>query len=465
MTIRTYIESAKEHINHLLVLLREKSQHLVPQSHDPETEFFPAALEIQETPPSPIGRTIAWAIMLFFIIAVIWAIIGKVDIVATAQGKIIPSGRVKVIQPLEIGVIRGIQVTEGQQVNKGDVLIELDPTSTEADKERLSKEFATAQQEHLRLQILGHIIQQQKQSSRSSLKDPIQREILDNQISEYTNRLAALDSQIKRRQAELVSTQQLVKKLEGTLPLISKRVKSLKSLSGKKLVAEHAYLELEEERIVQQQDLAAQRSRLTEIKAGIDEARQQREAVIAEYRSKTLSDLAESERKLSAVEQELIKAEQRTTLQKLTAPVDGVVQQLAVHTVGGVVTPAQQLMLIVPQEQNLEVEAFVANKDIGFVRNGQTAEIKVETFPFTRYGTIDAEILNVSNDAISDENLGLVYAARVLMKKSVMQVGDKLVNLTPGMAVTVEVKTGKRRLIEFFLSPLLRYKDESIKER
>lgn len=152
-------------------------------------------------------------------------------------------------------------------------------------------------------------------------------------------------------------------------------------------------------------------------------------------------------------------------MQKLTAPVDGVIQQLAIHTVGGVVTPAQQLMLVVPRNNLLEVEAFVQNKEIGFVETGQKAEIKIETFPFTRYGTIDAEIINISNDAIADENLGLVYAARVLMKESVIQVGQKLVNLTPGMAVTVEVKTGKRKLIDFLMSPLLRYKDESMRER
>ena len=153
------------------------------------------------------------------------------------------------------------------------------------------------------------------------------------------------------------------------------------------------------------------------------------------------------------------------TLQKLTAPVAGKVHQLAVHTIGGVVTPAQELMHIVPIAGNLEVEAWLPNKDIGFVEDGQPAVLKVETFPFTLYGTIDAEVINVSNDATPDERLGLVYAMRVKMHQTTMQVKEKIVNLSPGMAVTVEVNMGKRRLIEFLLSPLLKYKNEAMRER
>ena len=229
--------------------------------------------------------------------------------------------------------------------------------------------------------------------------------------------------------------------------------------------AEQTWLELEEQRIEQQQELAALKSRTDQVEASIREAREQRVALDAEFRGRLLTKLAETERRIDQLQQERVKASQRRDLKRMTAPVGGVVQQLAVHTIGGVVTPAQELMKIVPESESLEVEAWVLNKDIGFVQEGQAAEVKIETFPFTRYGTIDAEMLDVSNDAITDEHKGLVYAARVLMKDSVIRVGEKLVNLTPGMAVTVEVKTGKRRLIEFILSPLLRYKSESLGER
>ena len=438
-----------------------------------ELEFLPAVLEIQESPPSPLGRTLLWVFVAFFIIAIAWAIIGKIDIVAVAQGKIIPGDRIKVIQPLEIGTVRAIHVQEGQTVAQGDPLIELDATSSGADQQRLRNELMTAQLDAARLRALSAsgsasntpetslILPAQADRAQAAL----QKHMLRNQIEEQAARLSALDSAITQRQAEYATTQDTVAKLEATLPLITQRTQSLKNLADKKLVAENTWLELEQQRLEQHHDLATQRNRLKEITAAIASAEQQRLALHAEFRRTTLTELAKTAERITALHQELIKAQQRTTLQRLTAPVSGVVQQLAIHTVGGVVTPAQQLMVIVPNEHTLEVEALVQNKDIGFVHAGQAAEIKIETFPFTKYGIIDAQIRHISNDAIADEKLGLIYAARVLMKTSVINVDGKQVNLTPGMAVTVEIKTGKRRLIEYFLSPLLQYGQESVRER
>jgi hemolysin D len=165
------------------------------------------------------------------------------------------------------------------------------------------------------------------------------------------------------------------------------------------------------------------------------------------------------------LEQEHLKADTRGKLMKLTSPVDGTIQQLGVHTVGGVVTPAQPMMVIVPRDNALEVEAFVENKDVGFVKAGQDAEVKIETFQYTKYGTIHAKVISVSHDAINDEKRGLIYLARVKMDRSTINVDGSEVNLSPGMAVSAEVKTGKRRVIEYFLSPLLQYGHESLRER
>lgn len=434
-----------------------------------ELEFLPAVLEIQEAPPSPMGRMLGWALILLFALAVLWACIGKIDIVAVAHGKIIPGDRVKVIQPLEIGTVHAIHVHEGQAVNKGDILIELDATTSSADRERLAKELMAMKLEAGRLQSLSRNHGTIDPSDIPEDADPeqveLQQHILRGQLREQAARLAEVENAIKQRSAEYAVTQSIIEKLESTLPLITKRTEALRSLSDKKLASEQSYLELEQQRIETQQDLAAQRNHLHEVSAAQAAEEQKRTALESEFRRTVLTGLARARDNITALSQELIKAEQRTSEQRLIAPVSGVVQQLAVYTIGGVVTPAQQLMVIVPQEHALEVEAAVENQDIGFVRDGQSAEIKVETFPFTRYGTIDAEILHVSNDAITDEKRGLVYTARVLMKESVMQVEDRLVSLTPGMAVTVEIKTGKRRLIEYFLSPLLQYAQESIRER
>jgi hemolysin D len=225
------------------------------------------------------------------------------------------------------------------------------------------------------------------------------------------------------------------------------------------------YLAAEKQRVEETQELARQKEVLGQDLAALGEAQKNHQALVSEFQRTRMGELMADETKAASLAQELVKAEQRTGLQTLTAPIDGVVQQLAVHTVGGVVTPAQQLMVIVPREHQLEVEAWVENKDIGFVKPDQPVEIKVETFPFTRYGLIDGRIVSLSTDAVQLEKGVLAYAARVSMDRSTIQVEDKQVNLSPGMAVTAEIKTGKRRLIEFFLSPLLKSARESVRER
>lgn len=460
-----------------------------------ELEFLPAVLEIQETPPLPISRYILWAIMLFFTIAVAWACIGEVDIVSVAQGKIVPSGRVKVIQPLETGVVRQIHVKEGQHVNEGDVLIELDTTLTGADREQIKEQqltlkldrarlktlLAKIQETDLRSQETGDRIQKSESSnlnSESYILNPdllpeaaspeqirVMKQRLKSQLNEYNARNEALQDELKQRYAERGAVVQRIEQLDATIPLITERAKSLADLLKKDMVPRVQWLELEQERIEQVKEREVQKNNQAMIDAAIANIKQRIAAQKAEFETQLLIELADAENRIKAFDQELVKAEQRVTSQKLTAPVTGTVHQLAIHTIGGVVTPAQELMHIVPDEDAIEVEAWLPNKDIGFVHEGQAAEIKIETFPFTKYGTIDGEINILSNDATPDEHLGLVYATRVKMFETTMKVKEKIVNLTPGMAVTVEMNLGKRRLIEFLLSPLLRYKDESVRER
>jgi hemolysin D len=212
-------------------------------------------------------------------------------------------------------------------------------------------------------------------------------------------------------------------------------------------------------------DLRTQERRVSEFNAGIKELDARIEFTRSGFHRQVLEGLAEAERSVASTQQELIKAEIRATSRTILAPVDGVVQQLAVHNIGAVVTPAQDLMVIVPQNGALEVEALLENKDIGFVEVGQSTEIKIDTFPFTKYGTIAGQVVDLSNDAVSDEQRGLVYKMRVAMDRSEIDVNGRRVRLSPGMSVSVESKTGTRRLIEYFLSPLLRFADESVRER
>jgi len=436
-------------------------------------EFLPAVLEIQATPPLPISRYILWAIILFFIFTVVWASIGEVDIVGVAQGKIIPSGKIKIIQPLETGVVRSILVKEGERVEAGQPLIELDTTLAGADHLSIKEQQLVFKLDRVRqLTILNTLNKDQTSidhfnglSEATPEQIRLQKERARSSLNEYQAKIGALKDEQRQRQAERNAVDQRIQQLDATLPLITERAKSLEEMAKKNMLPRVQWLELEQERIEQVKERDVQKNNLDSLGAAIANINQRLAAQKAEFESQILTELADAENRIAAFEQEKVKAEKRVTLQKLIAPVSGKVHQLAVHTIGGVVTPAQELMHIVPDEDAVEVEAWLPNKDIGFVHEGQAAEIKVETFPFTKYGVIEAEILNVSNDATPDEYLGLVYAMRVKMHKTIMKVEEKMINLSPGMAVTVEVNLGKRRLIEYLLSPLLRYKDESVRER
>lgn len=436
-----------------------------------EAQFLPAALELQETPAAAAPRVAMWLLIVFAFIALLWAVFGHVDVVAVAQGKIVPNDRTKVIQPIETATVKAIKVTDGQAVKAGDVLIELDTTNAAADTTRIANDLLTARLQAARAKALLAAIASSNPPVLPDLSDVDQsrlaqeRRVLDGQYDEYQAKLARIDADIAKREAELRSTQEIIRKLEQTVPIARQRAHDFKDLVEKNFISKHGYLEKEQFRIEQEADLATQRSRIEELTAALQEGRSQRNALIAETKRLALDSLNEAEQKATAYGQELIKAESRGRLMTLKAPVDGTVQQLAVHTVGGVVMSAQALMMVVPKDNPIEVEAYVENKDIGFVNPGQEAVVKVETFPFTKYGTINARVVSVSSDAANDEKRGLIFPARVALGRATIQVENKTVNLSPGMAVTVEVKTAKRRVIEYFLSPLLQYKDESLRER
>ena len=427
-----------------------------------EHQFLPAVLEIQETPPSPLGRSIIWLIAVFFISTLIWALLGHIDIVAVASGKIIPNGHVKVIQSLEIGTVTAIHVKEGQHVNKGEGLIELDHHAVNAEIAQLTAEHRYAEQQIKRLRWLA---EQQKKNKPFKTPGEWDDPVLQSQWQEYRDRLSTLQSEKNKHQAEHGAARQQAEKLAAILPIITQRSANEKTLVDKKMFPRQQYMETEQQRLSTHYDLKSQHNRVHELKQTLAEIDAQIRHTRSDFAKTNLEKAEEAAHKIQNIQQELIKAQTRKKAQQLIAPTDGIVQQLVIHTVGGIVTPAQELMVIVPQSAELEIEAYVENKDIGFVYEGQTAAIKLDAFPFTKYGTLDGKIVDLSDDAISDEDKGLIYKARVSLKQSVMQIEGKQVKLGPGMAVSVEIKTGQRRLIEFFLAPLLKYKDESIRER
>jgi hemolysin D len=456
-----------------------------------ELAFLPAALEIVETPPSPIGRAIGATIVLVFCAALVWAWWGTIDIVASATGKILPGGRTKVVQPFETGVVRSIRVQDGQAVKAGDVLIELDPTANAAERDHMRNDLLA---ERLNIARLRAALAGGDDPAADFVPpadaDPdligTQRQLLLNQVTEHRAKIAALARQQAQKEAEHATTAATIHKLETIIPVVQSRVDIRKTLVEKELGSKLSYFEVVQLLVEQQEELRVQNSHLKETEAAVAAIRETRGQAAAEYRHSLSDELAKAGQKANGLAQDLIKAEQRTRLQLLTAPVDGVVQQLAIHTVGGVVTPAQAVLVIVPSDSRLEIEAMVSNRDIGFVHAGQEAEIKVDTFNFTRYGLLHGQVLTVSQDAVirdrqqdrssdrgqatqndSSEPKGqeLNYSARISLDRTRMQIDDRMVNLSPGMAVTVEIKTGSRMILSYLLSPLLRYRQETLRER
>jgi hemolysin D len=456
-----------------------------------ELAFLPAALEVIETPPSPVGRAIGASILAFFCLALAWAVFGQVDIVASAKGKIIPSGRTKVIQPFETGVVRAIHVRDGQVVKAGETLIELDSTMNNAEMKHYQSDLMAAKLDVARLQAEladgdDALANFQPPADASPESIALQRKFLLDQTAEHEEKLAVLDKQRQQKTAERNTVAAAIDKLEAVLPILGERVGMRKTLYEHNTGSRSDYLVLLQAFVEEQHDLDVEKRKADEATAAIAAIAEQRKQVIKGFRRERYGELVEAERKVKALSEDVVRTRHRASLQDLTSPVDGTVQQMAVHTVGGVVTPAQSLMVVVPNENQLQIEAMVNNRDVGFVRAGQDAQIKVDAFNFNRYGLIGGKVVDISPDAITRDkpsnngkgqgadaendssepsNQELVYAARVALDRTQMQVEDRTVDLEPGMAVTVEIKTGSRRIISYLLSPLMRFRQDALRER
>jgi hemolysin D len=415
--------------------------------NEQEAQFLPAALSLQEQPVSSTARLTGRILMAIVLVALLWSVLGHMDIIVNATGKIIPSGYTKTIESVDVASVRAVHVTEGQTVKAGDVLVELDTSAPDAEHDKASGDAMLATLQMARAQAMIHALDAPGNSHHGPQLSPMpyipaeqwqaaQRQ-LDGQYQDFLAKLTRLDGDIAH--------------FAQALPLATQRANDFKALSKDHDVSEHAWLEKEQARI----DLEGQ----------LQDAKNQRTALIAQTRKEAHDALTEGSKIAAASTQDARRAGEHSKLLQLTAPVDGTVQQLNVHTVGGVVPAAQPLMQIVPQSNTVEVEAFMENKDVGFVQEGQSAEVKIDAFDYTKYGTIPARVTHVSRDAIQDDKKGLIYAVKVALDQSAMNVEGRHLALSAGMSVNVEIKTGTRRVIEYLLSPLVQHQHESLNER
>lgn len=456
-----------------------------------EREFLPAALEIIETPVSPVGRIMMGVIGLLVVVAVVWATIGRIDIVATATGRIIPSGQIKLIQPLQLGVVKRIAVAEGDHVGANQVLVELDTTNNAADRDRYAHDLMQADLDIARLRAVL------SGSSSNFVAPPdsdpalidVARRQMAAQLAQVQAKLDDLDQQMVAKAAERDQAKATIAKIDASLPLLQQKLDIYNKLRATQFTSEVTRLDTERQLVEEKHDRDAAVEQVSGAVAQIASLTHQRSETDAEFRSQALDDLRKATQLASEQREELIKAAQLTGLQVLRSPVSGTVEQLAVHTIGGVVQPAQTLMVIVPDQSKLEVEAMLPNRDAGFVHAGETAELKIEAFNYTRYGLLHGVVRTVSRDALRNERdapkpdadqdalksnapnqqnatpSDTAYVARVTLNETSVQTEQGPMPLEPGMTVTAEIKTGERTLISYMLSPFMQYGHDALRER
>ena len=440
------------------------------EERDKETEFLPAILEVTETPPSPTGRLVMWSILLLVVIALAWSFLGHINEVAVAAGKVIPSGQVKTIQVKNKGIVKEINVTEGQMVHEGDVLVVLDPTTTSADYDSLKKRAAYYK---LDIQRLTAELTQQPFTPE---EDPdleahdlaAEMALYQSRTSDYrTQRQSRMDV-IDQKTARLQATQASYEKYAQVLVIEQEKEARLIDLSEQNAISEFQLLEQQSRTIEYAKNAQAQLDEINSIRAEIAEAQQNLANVDASYHKDIMTALVEAKKEYYSVTEAIKKADEDSRMATIYAPISGRVYNLNIHTLGGIVTDAQPLMQIVPEDVKLEFEVYADNKDIGFIKVGQEAEVKFETFNFQKFGMYKAEVMEISADAVNEPNNPQQDKKFKLIldpTSNDINVYGNPAKIEIGMNVSAEIKIKEKRIIDFFLDPFRRYTSEALRER
>ena len=435
-------------------------------------EFLPAAEEIIETPAAPFGAVVIWLTTILLVLALAWAYLGQIDIVAVGNGRVSTEGSVKVVQSASYGVVKRITAQEGQRVHKGDVLVELDKTT--AEKELVtttqSLNIARAERDILRRLAMGNgaddIINSAGVSDEAKA---VLREFTASQLALASAKEQALKGSIASHQRQLQFNQQTKAQLEGEAQKLKDRQTKVKQKLESANAIERIRLQNEldtlEQRITNANSAAtSQGQQVLQSQLTLAQAQSQSQVSLAETNSSIGGQVIAQEQRIAELENNLAKAKRALEQTTITAPVDGTILALNTRTIGGVVNVAERIAQIVPDNDLLYVDVTLDNQDVGFVRVGQRVVVKVATYPFQRYGYLEGTVENISPDAIQDEKKGLVYKAKVKLSGVNSSKKNRL-KLLPGMSVSAEITTGKRRIIEFFLDPLMTHIDDSLKVR
>ena len=440
------------------------------EEREKETEFLPAILEVTETPPSPTGRFVMWSLLALLVVALAWAFLGHINEVAIANGKVIPSGQAKTVQVKNKGIIKEINVTEGQMVQEGDVLIVLDPTTTSADYDNLKKRAAYYKLDIQRLtaELTGQSFVPERDPDLEAHDLAAELALYQSRTSDYQTQRQSRQDVIAQKRARLQATQSTYEKYSEGLKIAQDKESRLLQLIEENAISEFQLLEQQRETIEYAKNAQAELDEINSIQAEIAEAEQNLANVDASYRKDIMTSLVEAKKEYYSLTESIKKADEDSRMATIVAPTSGRVYNLDVHTIGGIVTDAQPLMQIVPDEVGLEFEVYADNKDIGFIKLGQNAEVKITTFNFQKFGMIDAKVEEISADAVDNsQDVEKHGKFKMLLKpdKDEVDVEGKPVKLAVGMTVSAEIIIKEKRIIDFFLDPFRQYTHEALRER
>lgn len=435
-----------------------------------ELEFMPAVLEITETPPDPIHGRLLYFIIILFISALAWSILGRMDVITTGMGKLVPGGYVKVIQSADGGIVQSIKVKDGDKVSKGDILIQFKQEDAIIARNKAHSDLMYQKsQVAYQTVYLNHIqkgnITPQMFSQIPAKQQAFYRQRLGLEMSVYKKTLESINHKRKKIKTDIQIANSRIIQYEKRLEVLNIKHKSITNLYKQKMKSKLEYKQSEQNILGVKQGIITQQQMIQGYQYSIRSLDADENKIRNDFENKAINALINQKERLKQSElnhQSASEVLKRTTI---TSPIDGVIEQLQVHTIGGVVKPVAVVATVVPHNTPLLAEVFIQNKDIGFVKVGQAVKVKIDSFQFTKYGYMTGKIKFISTDAQNHEHLGTAYKVKIALDTQTLTVNGQAIPLTAGMSLVAEIKTGKRRIIEYILSPLMKIKDEAFGER
>ena len=441
-------------------------------------DFAPGLLSIQESPPARLPRAVMYTVGVLFIVMLLWATIGKLDIIASAEGHLVPETYIKIVQPSDAGIVQEILVKEGEQVKQGQVLMRMDMQLAEADTRTIGNELAlrSLQLRRIDAELAGQGLVKKREDP-NDLFGQIESQYRDRRSS-YTDALAQAQQALNKSHHEYDSAKEVLSKLQQITPILKQQADSYANMGKDGYVPQMTVLDKQRDYLEKSQDLRAQQSTVASLESAVNQARKQLDQITSKYRSDLQNERVEAEGQHSKLEQDWLKQEHKSGLLELKASQSGIVKDIATHTIGTVVSPGTVLLSIVPENEPLVAEIMIKNDDVGFVYPHQKVKVKLASYPFAEYGMLDGEVTRIQADSDSDTQSQTkdqskdkpqaqpsAYKAIISLSSQVLESQGKQMKLMPGMQVVAEINQGSRTVMKYLLSPVSKTLAESGRER